>query len=168
MTGRTYKVLVVDDDESVRESLRKLLCSEGYQVLSVAGGTEAVESFRQEQDPIDLLLVDLNMPLKNGWVTIDRLLEVNPALPVVVVTGQPNQYEMAEAAGVNALVEKPVDVPSLLLLIQGLLAGSVDFRLRHADHRKFRLSHLRAASSASRYLWTEQIVTPYFNGGLNE
>ena len=119
-------VLVADDDASVRESLRKVLHSEGYEVLSAANGTEALELSRREHDRIDLALVDLNMPLKNGWATLDRFTETNPALAVVVVTGQPNQFEMAEAAGVNALVEKPIDVPALLKLIQELLAGSVE------------------------------------------
>ena len=161
-------MLVADDDESVRESLRKLLHGEGYQVVSVANGAEAVETFRLEQDQIDLLLVDLNMPLKNGWATLDRLIEVNPSLPVLIVTGQPNQHEMAEAAGVSALVEKPIDVPALLLLIQKLLAGPVESRLPRAGHREFPFHHLRAAGYASRYSWTEQNVTPYSHGGLNE
>ena len=99
-------------------------------------------------------LVDLNMPLKNGWATLDRLIEVNPSLPVLIVTGQPNQFELAEAAGVSALVEKPIDVPALLLLIQELLAGPAESRLLPAGHREFPFQHLRAAGYASRYSWT--------------
>ena len=53
MTERTHKVLVADDDESVRESLCKLLHGEGYDVVSVANGAEAVQTFRREQDQID-------------------------------------------------------------------------------------------------------------------
>ena len=168
MTQRTYKVLVADDDESVRESLRKLLHGEGYQVIAVANGAEAVETFRQEVNQIDLLLVDLNMPLKNGWATLDRLIEVNPSLPVLIVTGQPNQSEMAEAAGVSALVEKPIDVPALLQLIHTLLAGAVESRGRRAGRREFPFQLVRAAGYASRYKWTEQNVTPWSSGGLNE
>lgn len=168
MTERTYKVLVADDDESVRASLRKLLHGEGYQVVSVANGAEAVKTFRLEQDQIDLLLVDLNMPMKNGWATVDRLLEVNPSLPVLIVTGPPNQYELAEAAGVSALVEKPIDVPALLQLMQKLLAGPVESRLQRTSHRKFPFQLVRAAGDTSRYSWTEQNVTPHFHGGLNE
>lgn len=168
MTERTHKVLVADDDESVRESLRKLLHGEGYQVIAVANGAEAVETFCREQDQIDLLLVDLNMPLKNGWATLDRLLEVNPSLPVLIVTGQPNQYEMAEATGVSALVDKPIDVEALLQLIQKLLTGPVESRLPLPGHRGFPFHHLRAAGYVSRYLWTEQHFTPHPHGGLNE
>ena len=168
MTQKTYKVLVADDDEAVRESLRKLLHGEGYQVIAVANGVEAVETFRQEVDQIDLLLVDLNMPIKNGWATLDRLIEVNPSLPVLIVTGQPNQNEMAEAAGVSALVEKPIDVPELLKLMQELMAGPGQSRLPRAIPREFPFHHLRAAGYTSRYPWREQNVTPYTSGGLNE
>jgi CheY-like chemotaxis protein len=159
---------LADDDEAVRESLCKLLYGEGYQVIAAANGAQAVKAFRREQDQIDLLLVDLNMPLKNGWATLDRLIEVNPSLPVLIVTGQPNQYELAEAAGVSALVEKPIDVPALLRLIKELLPGPVEARRQHAGHREFPFHHLRAAGYASRYLWTEQKVTSHSHWGLNE
>jgi CheY-like chemotaxis protein len=168
MSERTYKVLVADDDESVRESLRKLLHGEGYQVIAVANGAEVVERFRLQQDQIDLLLLDLNMPLKNGWATLDRLLEVNLTLPVLIVTGQPNQYELAEAAGVSALVEKPIDVPALLQLIKKLLAGPVEFRLQRTSHCEFPFQLVCAAGYTSRYSWTEQDITRHSHGGLNE
>src|SRR6476620_8561626 len=108
MTGPTYKIVVADDDESVRDSLSKLLQGEGYEVVAVSNGAQAVEACCREKDQLGLLLVDLNMPLKNGWATVDRLLEMSPSLPILIVTGQPNQYEMAKSAGVSALVEKPI------------------------------------------------------------
>jgi CheY-like chemotaxis protein len=170
MNNRAYKVLVADDDESVRESLCKLLHGEGYQVAAVANGAEAVESICRMRNRIDLLLVDLNMPLKNGWATLDRLLDVNPSLPVLIVTGQPNQYEMAEAAGVSALVEKPIDVPALLQLIHKLLTGPVESRLPlpGSGHRGFPFHLVRAAGYTSRYPWKERNITPYTHWGLNE
>jgi CheY-like chemotaxis protein len=163
-----YKLLVADDDESVRESLRKLLHGEGYQVVLAVNGAEAVEIFRLEQDRIDLLLVDLNMPFKNGWATLDRLREVNPTLPVFILTGMPNQSELAESAGVSALVEKPIDVPELLQLIHTSLTEPVEFSIQCTGHRTFHFHHLRAAGYASRYKWAEQHVAPYSHGGLNE
>ena len=168
MTEQTHKVLVADDDESVRESLRKLLQGEGYDVVSVANGTEAVTTFRREQDQIELLLVDLNMPLKNGWATVDQLLEVNPSLPILIITGQPNQCEMAESAGVSALVEKPIDVPAMLQLIQNLLSRPVGSISQRTGHRDFPFHHLRAAGLGSRYSWMEENFSPYRHGGLNE
>jgi CheY-like chemotaxis protein len=168
MIERTYRVLVADDDDSVRESLRKLLHGEGYQVLSVSNGAKAVEIFRRELDRIDLLLLDLNMPLRNGWATLDRLIEIKPALPVIIITGQPNQYEMAEAAGVRALVEKPIDVPALLQVIHKLLAASTEPRELRPGQREFVFYYLRPAGYASRVSWRNENVAPYSHGGLNE
>jgi CheY-like chemotaxis protein len=168
MTERNHRVLVADDDESVRESLSKLLQGEGYEVVAVSNGAQAVETFRREQAQLGLLLLDLNMPFKNGWATVDRLLEINPTLPILIVTGLPNQYELAESAGVSALVEKPIDVPAMLQLIQEVLTWPVGSRLEVVGHRRPPFRHLRGAGLASRYLITEQKESPYLHGGLNE
>jgi CheY-like chemotaxis protein len=168
MSKQPYKVLVADDDESVRESLCKLLQDEGYEVSAVTSGAETVETFCREQNRIDLLLVDLNMPLMNGWATLDRLLEVNPCLPVLIVTAQPNQYEMALAAGVSALVEKPIDVPALLQVIHKLLREPLESGLQRIGHRGFPFHLVRAAGCTTRYSLAWQNVTPYNHWGLNE
>ncbi len=108
------------------------------------------------------------MPLKNGWATLDRLIEVNPGLPVMILTGLPNQGTLAEAAGVSALVEKPIDVPALLQLMQELLAGPVQLRRQCIGRREFPFHHLRAAGRASRGQWPAHHATSYAHGGINE
>ncbi len=168
VSERKYRVMVVDDDESVRDSLRKLLDQEGYEITLAADGAEAVEIFRQAGYQVDLLLVDLNMPLKNGWATLDRLFEVNRSLPVFVLTGLSHQYELAEAAGVSALVEKPIDVPALLQLMQELLAEPCHPPVHLAGRREFPFRHLRAAHYVSHAPWTAEPPAPYPHWGLNE
>ena len=168
MSRQNYNILIADDDASVRESLCKLLVGEGYQVTAVANGAEVVAAFFRDQNQIDLLLIDLNMPLKNGWATLDRLLEMNPALPILIVTGQPNQYEMAEAAGVCALVEKPIDVPLLLQVIRELLTRSISSRRPNQDPLGLPFHFVSAAGYVSRYLWKEHTARPYSHWGLNE
>ncbi len=169
MSSLKYKVMVVDDDESICNSLCKLLASEGYQVISAPNGAEAVDTFHREQNQIDLLLVDLNMPIRNGWVTLNQLMEINPSLPVFILTGLSNQNELAEAAGVSALVEKPIDVPRLVQLIQKQLVGSALLPLfQPTGHRVFPFYWLRAARDAQRAQWGELPVTPYDHWGLNE
>jgi CheY-like chemotaxis protein len=165
MSKPVHRVLVVDDDESIRESLCKLLQGEGFQVAAGANGLAAVKMLCHDRQPFDLLLVDLNMPVKNGWATLDRVLEINPFLPVIIVTGQPDQQEMAEAAGVNALVEKPVDVPLLLEIVHKLLAGAVESRLQRADQQFYRVC---AAGYTRGYAWKNPDAAPYLHGGLNE
>ena len=160
--------MVVDDDESISNSLHKVLDSEGYQVISAANGAEAVETFHREQNQIDLLLLDLNMPIKNGWVILNQLMEVNPSLPVFILTGLSHQSELAEAAGVSALVEKPIDVSGLLQLIKKRLVGLVPSSSQPAGHRAFPFYWLPAARDAQRAPWAELPGTPYDHWGLNE
>lgn len=117
-----YKIMVADDDDSVRESLGKSLQKEGYRVILAANGSQAVDLFREDPDSADLLLIDLNMPPRNGWVALNQLLEMNSSLPVFVITGLSHQDVLAETSGVRALIEKPINVPELLDLIQKQLS----------------------------------------------
>jgi CheY-like chemotaxis protein len=122
------RVLVVDDDESVRASLKKVLLAAGYEVVLAAGGLEAAVRF--EPGEIDLLLLDLNLPNQNGWEVFERLTTLHPFVPVIIITGLADQYRMALAAGVGALFEKPVEVDDLLRRMEQLLAEPEEVRLR--------------------------------------
>ena len=164
MSSWKYSVLLVDDDESVRESLRKLLESDGFHVISVSNGVEALEAFGRAQSQFDLLLMDLNMPMKNGWVTLDRVRELNPHLPVFIITGLSQQGEMAEAAGASVLVEKPIDLAGLIWLIQRQMAAST----QTGGHQEFPFYRLPAARDASRGQWVDSPAIAYNHWGLNE
>jgi DNA-binding NtrC family response regulator len=134
------KVLVVDDDTSVRESLGKVLGDAGYEVLLATDGLEARE--RLDSDPVDLLLLDINLPRQNGWDTFERITSQDPTIPIIIVTGQPDQYPTALAAGVGALMEKPVDVPQLLQTIEELLVEPREDRLRRMTGYRFDVRHV--------------------------
>jgi CheY-like chemotaxis protein len=121
------KILVVDDDASVRESLGKVLADAGYEVALAADGREAVEQF--EHGHVDLLLLDISLPVKNGWDAFERITNEAPVLPIIIITGQANQHDMAVAAGVGAIMEKPLEVTGLLNTLQELLAESIEARL---------------------------------------
>ena len=121
------RVLLVDDDRSVLDALGTLIESEGFEVVRAADGHEAVENFRQQ--PIDIVLLDLNMPVKGGWDTLERLTTINPLLPIIVITARPDAYSVAMAAGVAPLMQKPLDIPSLLEAMRELLAEPTTERL---------------------------------------
>jgi CheY-like chemotaxis protein len=121
-------VLVVDDDAAVRQSVRKVLEGAGYEVAAASDGEEAVVQFVPEQ--IDLVLLDLSLPLRNGWDVFERLTARYPFVPVIIITGMPGQYRTALAAGAGALMEKPIDVPALLKTMDELLAEPKEARLR--------------------------------------
>lgn len=114
------RVLVVDDDAAVRASLQKLLEAAGYEVRLASGGSDAVGWFERVQ--IDLLLLDLGLPCQNGWQVLERLRELQPAVPVIILTAMPNQARAARAARVAALLEKPLEAPALLKTMEELLA----------------------------------------------
>src|SRR2546428_13696378 len=83
------RILVVDDDPSVRGMLARVLVGESYLVWSAGNGAEALEIAAGV--PIDLVLLDLNMPVKSGWDTLERLMADQPMLTVIIITDRPNQ-----------------------------------------------------------------------------
>jgi two-component system, OmpR family, alkaline phosphatase synthesis response regulator PhoP len=121
------KVLVVDDDTSVRESMQKVLVDAGYEVIVAVDGDEALKRF--DVEAIDLLLLDLNLPICSGWDTFERVTTRNPLLPIIIITGQTDQYAMTLAAGAGALLQKPLDAEQLLETMRILLAEPKETRL---------------------------------------
>lgn len=131
------KILVVDDESSIREALSKVLLAEDYEVVSAENGQEAIEKFKSEK--IDLLLLDLGLPVKDGRDTMIWLAQVNPLLPIIIITGRSKQRELAEKMGADALMEKPLDVPRLLQTIRELTNEPMECRGQHAKlHPSFR------------------------------
>src|SRR5258707_2251707 len=103
------KILLVDDECSILEALSKVLGAENYDVVLAENGQDAVA--RIAAGPIDLVLLDLGLPIKNGWATLEWLAEINPLLPVIIITGRSDQRALAQKAGADALMAKPLDVP---------------------------------------------------------
>jgi DNA-binding NtrC family response regulator len=121
------RILVADDDPSVRESLKKILEETGHDVTVVCDGSEAEAALVQRPD---LLILDLNMPRRDGWDVLERAGSVCPLLPVIVITGMPDQLDTTVIPGVATLMAKPVEVAPLLKIIEDLLSESMEDRLR--------------------------------------
>jgi len=118
-TGR--KILVVDDELVVRDSLCKWFCSEGYVAQPVAGAGQALEAIQRAE--YDLALIDIQMPGMDGIELQDRLRETRPNLIVIIVTGYPSAETAAQAGqlGAYAYVTKPVDPDELSHLVADAL-----------------------------------------------
>lgn len=157
--NKHLKVLVVDDDAAVREAMSRVLRDTGYEVRLAADGAEALAQF--EAQDIDLLLLDLGLPLESGWDIFERITRENPFLPIIIITGQPGQHDVAVAAGVGALLEKPLDVPELLHAIQELLAEPREVRLRRLGGQGGRLRHIAASNAEFLRHLREQYEKPY-------
>ncbi len=127
------KVLLVDDDRSVRESLALALESENFRVVTASNGQEALDKYFEGY--VDLVLLDLNMPVKNGWDTFERLTSLNPYLAIILITARLNQRDLALVAGASAIMEKPLDLSLLVQAMKRLMEESLEKRLqRIATH----------------------------------
>lgn len=148
--SRAHKrILVVDDDPSVREMLGRVLNSEGYGVLPAKDGQEALEIAASAE--VDLVLLDLNMPGKSGWDTFEELTAANPLLAVIIITARPDQIFTALGAGAGALLEKPLDFPSLLETISKLMAEPAEVRLARLTGHRAEFHYLPAQPSQNPY-----------------
>lgn len=119
------RILVVDDDAAIRQLLLRVLTEEEYLAETAANGLEALEVI---QSSVDLVLLDLQMPGKDGWETFEALTCKYPGLPVILITARANQFFPALATGVDALLEKPLDITKLVDTIRALLAEPAEVR----------------------------------------
>jgi len=88
-------VLLVEDEEMVRNMAAAMLNRLGFSVLEAKDGVEAVELFRQRQDEIRCVLTDLTMPRMNGWETLTALRKLAPGIPVILASGYDKAHVMA-------------------------------------------------------------------------
>jgi len=134
------RILLVDDDPSVCASLAKVLELEDYRVELASDGLEAIRKFRSWQP--DLVLLDLNMPRADGWTAFERMEQDHPFVPFVVITARPHQYDRAVCAGIDAFMEKPLNLPVLLNTVRQLLCESEAQRIARLADRDFKTEDL--------------------------
>jgi CheY-like chemotaxis protein len=113
-------VLIVDDDEDVRDAVRTILQDEGYETLEASHGREALSILRERDVPPAVILLDLMMPTMDGWQLRARLRE-DPALaeiPIVIMTAHAAfQRAVTSATPDTPILPKPIDVERLLDLV---------------------------------------------------
>jgi DNA-binding response OmpR family regulator len=114
------KVLVAEDDVTLREEVTELLRAGGHEVHAASDGNEALR--RIEAEAFDLALVDWNMPGKTGGQVLKRAREVRPRTAVIVMTGYGNVDTAVEAmrSGARDFLQKPFEVDSLEKMIQSM------------------------------------------------
>jgi len=115
------RILVVEDDDDMRESLGRILGRAGYQVQLVRDGSEAITVL--QTCACDLVLTDLLMPRMGGLELLGEIRRLGPSLPVVFLTafGKQAAFTKAMDLGAAGFVTKPFRVDSLLRLIQAIL-----------------------------------------------
>jgi DNA-binding response OmpR family regulator len=121
------KVLVVDDDETIRELVAALLRRAGHQVLGAPEGRAALRVLFRER--VELVLLDLDMPGLDGWQTLERVRELSD-VPVIMLTGQERELDKVRAlrAGADDYVVKPFGHQELVARADALLRRSAGGR----------------------------------------
>ena len=109
-------ILVVDDDPEILAMLRDFLESEGLVVRTAANGAEALDAL-DDLAPA-LILLDMRMPVLDGWAFAERLRERELAYPIVVMTAAESARRWAEEIGATDYIAKPFDVNELLETIE--------------------------------------------------
>src|SRR4030042_3388758 len=94
------QILVVDDEERIRQSLNGILKDEGYEVFDAKDGAQALKQI--ENDPPDLVLLDIWMPGMDGMEVLGRIKAQNPNLPVIMISGHGNIELAVKAVQIGA------------------------------------------------------------------
>ncbi len=115
-------ILVVDDEDSIRESLRMLLGNKGYRVVTAENGREGIGEI--ERSTPDLILTDISMPDMEGIEFLKTVRSKNKDLPVIVMSGHATGTKFFKAAallGATATLKKPFSAAALYEAIAGLV-----------------------------------------------
>lgn len=117
------KILVVDDQESMREMLSELLQMMGYEARAVDGGQQALQSLQETET--DLVITDLNMPGMDGMELMKRIKMLYPGLPVIIITGYGtfNTERQVLSSGADGYIPKPCTINRVQETVNQALAG---------------------------------------------
>lgn len=121
-------ILLVEDEDMLRGLIRELLEIKGYTVLEASQGVEAIEVFKQNGKPVDLVLTDVVMPHMSGSDLVDKLRKEHPTLKVIFMSGYTGANNAAihkslEMPGV-AFLQKPFRLNALISQVEDLIQAA--------------------------------------------
>ncbi len=111
------RILLVDDERSIRETVRDLLCYDEHEVVEANNGAEALRIFAQDQ--FDLVLTDLRMPFVEGDELAVKIRQLSPQQPILMITGHP--HKPGRSNPVDAILYKPFNREGLRRAVAMLL-----------------------------------------------
>jgi two-component system cell cycle sensor histidine kinase/response regulator CckA len=120
-TGGGELILVVDDEENIREATKSTLEKFGYKVRTATDGTDALALYVQSGTEIAVVLTDMAMPFMDGAATIRALRKMNPTLPIIAASGLPPAE--INSLNINAFLSKPYTAEKLLNTLAEVLAA---------------------------------------------
>ena len=133
-SGSSARLLVIDDDAAIRDSLRMILEYQGYAVMTAATGDEGAALVEREAP--DLVFLDIKMPGMDGLEVLQRLTHLTDVTPIVVMSGHATISTAVEATRLGAFdfMEKPLETERVLVLVR----NAVDSRRLRTENRSLR------------------------------
>jgi DNA-binding response OmpR family regulator len=121
---QNYSILIVDDNQELREVLRQELIEEGYAVFAAGDGEQGLDVLRKEH--VDLVLLDIGLPGMGGFEVLKSIRKDFPGIRVVMITAHSDVYHAMESRklGADDFVGKPYDINEIVLTIDRLRGGS--------------------------------------------
>lgn len=114
-------ILIIDDEKAIRKTLTEILTFEGYKLEEAADGEEGLKKFKDKS--YDVILCDIKMPKIDGLDFLQRAVEINPDIPIIMISGHGNIETAVEAVkkGAYDFIQKPPDLNRLLITIRNAM-----------------------------------------------
>jgi CheY-like chemotaxis protein len=124
--GGTETILIAEDDPDVRSLTSHILGAYGYAIIETKDGEDAIRAFNMNKDAIDLLILDVVMPKKNGKEVFEEMRKTNPAIKVLFVSGYTRDaaIDMGIESEIIDFVAKPLMVNELATKVRAMLDGT--------------------------------------------
>ena len=122
--GSAFRVMIVDDSMFVAKQLGQILTSEGYEVIATAAdGKEGVDKYKELAPNVDLVTMDITMPVMSGVDSLKKIKADFPEAKVVMVSAAGQQHNMLEAvqSGAAEFIAKPFDVETIKNVLKNVL-----------------------------------------------
>jgi two-component system, cell cycle sensor histidine kinase and response regulator CckA len=122
--GQGQRILVVDDEMQIRETVQMTLESYGYHVITAQDGLTAIDMYRDQQPTIDAVLIDVMMPSMDGIQVIRQMAQINPQIKVIVFSGTASGSSLPPLPNIQAFIPKPYPTEVLLETLQRVLSAA--------------------------------------------
>lgn len=123
--GGCETILLVDDEETLRNLGREILIQNGYIVLLASNGIEAIQLYKKQEGNINLVILDMIMPKMDGPETYKRLKEMNPSLKILITSGYSHDSQNYKEFlnGIEGFIQKPYKIDTLTKEVREILDG---------------------------------------------
>ncbi len=121
--GGSETVLVLEDDSDVRKMITKILSGQGYGTLEASNGDDAIRVYREHRDRIDLVIMDVVMPGKNGKEVFDEITRIDPRVKAIFMSGYTRDIVIDKGVQKDKVdfLQKPLSIPQLLATVRQVL-----------------------------------------------